>query len=69
MLSLGVKNGGSLIWLKRGLVYAFEGDLSGIPSGRYTIIVEKGGTEGISRSDNRIFINVNPSSGDGRWEY
>ncbi len=69
VLKIGVKTGKSVTWLESELIYAFNAELVDIPSGEYIVIVEKGGDEGISRSNNRIFINVNPSSGGGRWKY
>lgn len=68
-VKIGVQIDGETVWMKNDLVYGFDNSLKNISSGSYIMIVERGGEEGISRSENKIYININPVLGGGRWRY
>lgn len=68
-LKLGVQTGGEAVWTKSSLKYGYDQEVSDISAGSYIVIVEKGGTETITQTENKIYVRVNPSAGGGKWRY
>lgn len=68
-LKIGIQIDGETVWIKDNLVYGFDNSLKDIPAGSYVVIVEREGEEGIRRSEDKIYINVNPAQGGGKWRY
>lgn len=68
-VKVGVQIDGETVWMKDNLVYGFEGSLGSVPDGSYVVIVERGGEEGLSRSGEKIYLNINPAQGGGEWRY
>jgi len=57
-VSYGVEN------VDDNLMYAFDNSLLGIPAGNYAVIVDwPGSIDGITRTDNNIYIHINPPTG------
>jgi hypothetical protein len=58
-VSYGVEN------VDDNLMYAFDNSLLGIPAGNYAVIVDwPGSIEGVTRTDNNIYIYINPPTGE-----
>lgn len=51
------------------LKYGFESENLDLGAGTYIVIVQIKSEESISRSRNKITININPCSGGGKWRY
>ncbi|KXA94787.1 hypothetical protein AKJ65_03415 [candidate division MSBL1 archaeon SCGC-AAA259E19] len=68
-MKIGVQIDGETVWMEDNLVYGFDDSLRDIPPGSYVVIVERGGEEGIQKSGDRIYININPIQGGGEWRY
>ncbi|KXA91242.1 hypothetical protein AKJ57_01880 [candidate division MSBL1 archaeon SCGC-AAA259A05] len=68
-VKIGVQIDGETVWINDNLVYGFDSSLKNIPAGSYIVIVERGGEEGIWESENKLYININPVLGEGRWRY
>lgn len=68
-LKLGVKISGEMMWENCNLEYGFDDSISNIAKGTYVVVVRWGENNSLTKTENKIFINLNPNSGGGQWQY
>ncbi|KUO39752.1 MAG: hypothetical protein AVW06_00245 [Hadesarchaea archaeon DG-33-1] len=65
-LRLSIRTSGGTENLEDNLRYGFDNSLLDIPAGSYAVVVDWSvDEEGITRSDNKIYIHINPLIGVG----
>lgn len=66
-LRIGIEIDGELKWVGSSLKYGFNNQISDIPSGGYTVIVEWSNDEtetvNLNSEDQKIYIYINPTGG------
>lgn len=68
-LKLGVQTGEGVAWSESELKYGYNQEVSNIPAGSYVVIAERDENESIIKTENKVYVTINPSTGGGKWRY